>query len=241
MEQGLYGWEVIDCTVTVTRTGYQSPTSVAADFRGLAPIVLLRALQDAGTRVHEPCQALDAEIPAEALSPVLGKLAALGAEITGSTERGMSWTVSGELPVRLINSSAAPFPACPTARAPSGPGQVRTAPSEARPRPGHASTAIPSTVRATYASSPTATSAERPRRSSERTPPLDPRRDPDPRHDPRGSPSPGVTSARMWLHPRRLAGGPRCHFRAWRRSRFASWRSIVPVDGQSGWPSPART
>jgi ribosomal protection tetracycline resistance protein len=128
LEQGLYGWEVIDCTVTVTRIGYQSPTSVAADFRGLAPVVLLRALRDAGTRVHEPCQAFDAEVPAEALSPVLGKLAALGAEITGSTERGTSWTVSGELPSRLVQQFRGALPGVS-----HGEGALFTRPGSDRP------------------------------------------------------------------------------------------------------------
>ncbi|MEV4640076.1 translation factor GTPase family protein [Actinoplanes sp. NPDC049548] len=100
LEQGLYGWEVLDCTVTVTRAGWKSPTSTAADFRGLTPIVLLRALQAAGTRVHEPCQAFEAEVPGATLGAVLGRLTSLGAEVSGSTQRGESWIVSGQVPAR---------------------------------------------------------------------------------------------------------------------------------------------
>ncbi|MEV8503700.1 translation factor GTPase family protein [Actinoplanes sp. NPDC051475] len=100
LEQGLYGWEVLDCTVTVTRAGWKSPISTTADFRGLTPIVLLRALRDAGTRVHEPCQAFEAEVPGDTLGAVLGRLTGLGAEISGSGQRGPSWIVAGQVPAR---------------------------------------------------------------------------------------------------------------------------------------------
>jgi ribosomal protection tetracycline resistance protein len=110
LEQGVYGWPVLDCSVTVTRTGYQSPISVAADFRGLTPIVLLRALRSAGTRVHEPCQAFELEIPAGVLGSVLGKLTSLGAEISQSAERGPSWVLVGELPARVVHEFTAALP-----------------------------------------------------------------------------------------------------------------------------------
>jgi ribosomal protection tetracycline resistance protein len=110
IRQGPRGWEVIDCTVTVIRTGYQSPISTAADFRGLAPIVLLRALRAAGTVVGQPYQAFEAEVPAGALPAVLGRLAVLGAEITGSAERGAEWTVTGLLPARLLHEFTAALP-----------------------------------------------------------------------------------------------------------------------------------
>ena len=102
LEQGLYGWEVLDCTVTVTRIAWKSPSSTAADFRGLAPVVLLRALRDAGTRVHEPCHAVEVEVPGDVLSGVLGALAGLGAEISGSVPRGDGWVVTGQMPARLV-------------------------------------------------------------------------------------------------------------------------------------------
>ncbi|GAA2480770.1 elongation factor G [Winogradskya humida] len=100
LEQGLFGWEVLDCEVTVVRTGWKSPSSTAADFRGLTPVVLLRALQEAGTRVHEPCQAFEVEVPGDTLSAVLGALAGLGAAVSGTAGRGESWAVTGEVPSR---------------------------------------------------------------------------------------------------------------------------------------------
>ncbi|MET8153681.1 GTP-binding protein [Actinoplanes sp. NPDC049668] len=109
-EQGLHGWEILDCTVTVIRTGYRAPTSSAADFRGLAPVVFLRALRTAGTVTCEPCAAFELEVPADTLSAVLGLLSGLGADVTGSDMSGAAWTVTGRLPVRLVPELTAALP-----------------------------------------------------------------------------------------------------------------------------------
>lgn len=134
VEQGLYGWEVIDCTVTVIRTGYRSPISSAADFRGLAPVVFLRALRAAGTRVCEPCATFELEVPAATLSAVLGMLAGLGADVTDSVMgSGASWTVTGHLPVRLGTELAAAVPGLT-----HGEGALWTRPGPDRPLRGTA-------------------------------------------------------------------------------------------------------
>ncbi len=110
LEQGLYGWEVTDCTVTLFRVGYCAPNSVAADFRNLAPVVLLRALRAAGSRVYEPCQSVEVEIPRDVLGGVVGFLAQLGADVKGSAERGASWVVTADLPVRLVQDLTRALP-----------------------------------------------------------------------------------------------------------------------------------
>ncbi|MEO3749438.1 translation factor GTPase family protein [Streptomyces sp. B6B3] len=110
LEQGLYGWEVTDCTVTLFRVGYDAPNSVAADFRNLTPPVLLRALRAAGSRVYEPCQSVEVEVPRDALGAVVGFLAQLGADVTGSAERGASWVVTADLPVRLVQDLTRALP-----------------------------------------------------------------------------------------------------------------------------------
>ncbi|MDT0343215.1 TetM/TetW/TetO/TetS family tetracycline resistance ribosomal protection protein [Streptomyces litchfieldiae] len=110
LEQGLYGWEVADCTVTLIEVGYDAPSSVAADFRGVTPMVLLRALRAAGTRVYEPCQALEIEVPEDALSGVVGELTALGADVTRSVENGSVWLIGAELPARTVPRLTAALP-----------------------------------------------------------------------------------------------------------------------------------
>jgi len=43
LQEGLEGWQVTDCKVTLTQCGYASPSSTAADFRKLTPLVLMNA------------------------------------------------------------------------------------------------------------------------------------------------------------------------------------------------------
>ena len=73
--EGVYGWRVLDCRVTLTHSGYwarqshshatfdKSMSSTARDFRGLTPLVLRAALERAGTTVFEPLHAFRLELP----------------------------------------------------------------------------------------------------------------------------------------------------------------------------------
>ncbi|MER5419411.1 tetracycline resistance ribosomal protection protein Otr(A) [Streptosporangium roseum] len=102
LEQGLHGWAVTGCLVTLTRTGYAAPVSTAGDFRGLTPLVLMRALDIAGTRVYEPCHAFELEVPPDGLSAVTAQLAALGADIMESSGGTETWSVKGDIPARRV-------------------------------------------------------------------------------------------------------------------------------------------
>ncbi|OZM78614.1 translation factor GTPase family protein [Pseudonocardia sp. MH-G8] len=92
LQEGLHGWQVLDCTVTMTRSGYcarqshahgtfdKSMSSTARDFRQLTPLVLMSALSRAGTTVHEPVHRFHLEVPADtygAVPPVLSRLRAV--------------------------------------------------------------------------------------------------------------------------------------------------------------------
>lgn len=44
LEEGLFGWRVTDCTLTMTDCGYRAPGSTARDFHQLARLVLMQAL-----------------------------------------------------------------------------------------------------------------------------------------------------------------------------------------------------
>ena len=99
---GLHGCAVTDCRVTLVRSGYVGPLSTAADFRGLTPLVLRRALEEAGTRVYEPFHAFEVELPLDALSPVTAQLAVRGAEFRETTGGQTAWTVTGEIPARQV-------------------------------------------------------------------------------------------------------------------------------------------
>jgi ribosomal protection tetracycline resistance protein len=80
-KEGLFGWQVLDCVVTLTDCGYRAPGSTAADFQHLTSMVLMRALAQAGTVVCESTGRVILEIPREALASMTAELAHLGAPI----------------------------------------------------------------------------------------------------------------------------------------------------------------
>jgi ribosomal protection tetracycline resistance protein len=102
LEQGRFGWPVVDCAVSLTRGGYAPPVTTAADFRQLTPLVLIAALSAAGTRVFEPCHRFELEVPAEAVGPVVTRLAACEADIGETRPDGDGWLVTGDIPARCI-------------------------------------------------------------------------------------------------------------------------------------------
>ncbi|MFH9570985.1 tetracycline resistance ribosomal protection protein Otr(A) [Streptomyces sp. NPDC017454] len=107
---GLTGAAVTDYRVTLIRSGFSSPVSTAADFRGLTPIVLRRALRRAGTLLYEPYQAFEVEVPPDALAPVTARLASLGADFTGTTGGDPAWLITGELPARRVREAELRLP-----------------------------------------------------------------------------------------------------------------------------------
>ena len=111
LDQGLDGWEVTDVVVTMVHSGFCSVTSVAADFRKLAPFVLMRALTEAGTEVHEPCHAFELDVPADTVSAVLSALIAAEAEIELSEGGTASWSLRGNLPARTVQDVEKTLPA----------------------------------------------------------------------------------------------------------------------------------
>jgi ribosomal protection tetracycline resistance protein len=111
LEQGLDGWAVTDVVVTMVHSGFCSVTSVAGDFRKLAPFVLMRALTLAGTDVYEPCHAFEADVPADTVSAVLSALIAAEAEIEESEGGTASWSLRGTLPARTVQEVEKTLPA----------------------------------------------------------------------------------------------------------------------------------
>ncbi len=101
MQQGLYGWDVIGCRVTVFAADQYAPLSTAADFRNLSPIVLLRALEQARTQVCEPCSRVEIATPKAALNAVLGYLSTIDAKIVDTIPNESEWVVHSIVPARL--------------------------------------------------------------------------------------------------------------------------------------------
>lgn len=102
-QQGLYGWQVTDCTVTMTHSGYSPPGSSASDFRYLSPLVLMSALKQAGTVVCEPIHRFHLEGPADTLGSTLRILAGLYAVPQAPAMRGSSYALEGEIPAARMH------------------------------------------------------------------------------------------------------------------------------------------
>jgi ribosomal protection tetracycline resistance protein len=101
-EQGLYGWQVIDVRVTVTRCGYAAPLTTPSDYRKLLPLVLMAALKDAGTEVCEPIQHFELDGPADTLGVVLGTLGKLGAVPEKQETDQDAYVISGLIPAARL-------------------------------------------------------------------------------------------------------------------------------------------
>jgi ribosomal protection tetracycline resistance protein len=116
LQQGLYGWSVTDCVVTMTHSGYssrgshaharfdKSMSSTGADFRHLTPLVLMAALKRAGTQVCEPVQQFRIEVPADALSAVSRALSRLDAIPLSTHTNDSTCTIEGEIPAARVHA-----------------------------------------------------------------------------------------------------------------------------------------
>jgi len=91
LAEGLSGWQVNDCRVTMTDCGYGAPITGASDFRLLTQLVLANALDRAGTWVCEPLADLSLEMPAPTAQKVLATLGRLGGRVRGQfTANGLT-------------------------------------------------------------------------------------------------------------------------------------------------------
>jgi ribosomal protection tetracycline resistance protein len=111
MGEGLYGWEVTDCVVTLVDCGYRAPGTTAADFRKLTPLVLFAALDKAGTQVCEPVLQIRVETPSSTTSSVLGGLIALRAESPVPARVGPMTIIEAALPAARLSELQHRLPA----------------------------------------------------------------------------------------------------------------------------------
>jgi ribosomal protection tetracycline resistance protein len=123
LRQGLHGWQVTDCTVTLTHTGYaprqshahqgfsKSMSSTGWDFRGLTPLVVMSALMQAGTRVYEPIHRFRLEIPTDTFGAAAPVLARLRAVPQTQAVRGSTFLLEGEIPASQVHELQQGLPA----------------------------------------------------------------------------------------------------------------------------------
>ncbi len=118
LRQGLHGWQVTDCVVTMNRCKYyvgDGPTkqvlatqrtqrTTAAAFRKLTPLVVMHAVKRAGVVVCEPMTRVTVEIPVPTMGGVLAALAQLGASVATPTVRGELSVLEAVLPAAQVHS-----------------------------------------------------------------------------------------------------------------------------------------
>jgi ribosomal protection tetracycline resistance protein len=111
LAEGLFGWQVTDCVVTVTKIAYsladgppsrRGPMPTSRDMKRLTPLVLMQALAQAGTAVCEPVFRIAAEVPTEAIGQMLAALGRLGAGATMPSTRGELSVLEATLPASRV-------------------------------------------------------------------------------------------------------------------------------------------
>jgi ribosomal protection tetracycline resistance protein len=111
LEEGLFGWRVGDCVVTLTEIAYsladgppsrRGPMPTTRDIKRLVPLVLMQALEQSGTVVCEPVFRLTVEVPTEAIGAVLAALGRFRAGAGMPIPRGELSVLETELPASRV-------------------------------------------------------------------------------------------------------------------------------------------
>jgi ribosomal protection tetracycline resistance protein len=123
LHHGLEGWRVTDCAVTMTHSGYyprqshahqgfsKSMSSTGEDFRNLTPLVLMAALEQAGTGVYEPMHRFRLELPSDTFGTTMAVLARLRAVPRTQETHGSSYVLEGEVPAATVHELQQQLPA----------------------------------------------------------------------------------------------------------------------------------
>ena len=115
LQQGLAGWEVTDCVIAMTHSGYlakqsagharfsKSMSSTGEDFRKLTPLVLMAALRQARTVVCEPVHHFRLDAPADTLAALMPALNRMHAIPHTQVPADGSVTLDGDIPAARVH------------------------------------------------------------------------------------------------------------------------------------------
>jgi ribosomal protection tetracycline resistance protein len=116
LRQGLHGWQVTDCVVTLTHSQYaprqshahqgfsKAMSSIGSDFRLVTPLVVMAALQRARTVVCEPIHRYELEIPADVLPVLVPTLARLDAPPLDQVAAGAALVLTGDIRAARVHA-----------------------------------------------------------------------------------------------------------------------------------------
>ena len=115
LRQGIRGWQVTDCRVAMTHSGYlarqsagharfsKSMSSTGEDFRKLTPLVLMAALWQARTVVCEPVHHFRLDVPADTLGTLMPALNRMHAIPHTQVPRDGSVRLEGDIPAARVH------------------------------------------------------------------------------------------------------------------------------------------
>ncbi|HWV35620.1 MAG TPA: translation factor GTPase family protein, partial [Thermomicrobiales bacterium] len=109
LEQGLYGWPVIDWDVEVTDLIYLV-TSVPVSYRNLAMLVMAEAIRQAGTMVCEPVHEATVRVPPESMGAVIHAVAVHRGVVETTSIDGDLAVVTGMVPAAEIDALTRELP-----------------------------------------------------------------------------------------------------------------------------------
>lgn len=131
LEQGIYGWPVIDWDVDVTDLIFLVGAN-PADYRRLATLVMADALREAGTVVCEPVHEVTVTAPPESLGAVLHALSARRGVVLEAVVEGGRSVVRGIIPAAEVDGLGRELPGMTNGRA-----EIETRFSDYRPIEGN--------------------------------------------------------------------------------------------------------
>lgn len=103
LKEGLLGWELTDIKVTFIDSDYDSVNSTPSDFRTVAPMVLMEALDKAQTQVLEPIYEFELKVPKSVSSRAISDLQKMRAMVNESLIVEENFIVRGIVPVENSN------------------------------------------------------------------------------------------------------------------------------------------
>lgn len=109
LEQGMYGWPVIDWDVDVTHLIYLV-RSVPVDYRRLAMLVMADAIRDAGTVVCEPVHEVEIRVPQDAVGAIIHLLSIHRGSVVETDMAGSLAVVRGTIPAREMRALSRSLP-----------------------------------------------------------------------------------------------------------------------------------
>lgn len=99
LRQGLYGWELTDIKVTLIHGVFDSVMSTPAEFRNLAPMVLMEAINNAKTKLLEPLYEFELKISKDVCVRAISDLTKLRAKFDNPIQLNEDILIQGLIPV----------------------------------------------------------------------------------------------------------------------------------------------